>query len=61
MAKDCRSALPARAVEEDEGQEVSWGALMIEEIQDVDSAAASKMSNKKETVLRRPVEKLSWR
>lgn len=62
LARECRAAPPARAVEEEEGQEASWGALRTEELQDVDAAATGKgMNEKKETVLNRAVANPTWR
>ena len=40
MANDCRAALPARAVEQND-QDVVLGTVMIDELQDMDTTANS--------------------
>ena len=49
MAKDCLAALPTKSVEEDE--EVVWGSLMVDELDDIDAAEkkAAERGNQKTT------------
>ena len=43
-AKDCRSSMPAREVEEEEKSEITWACMIDEEAQDLNAADEEKQS-----------------